>query len=87
MRETPIDGSSTMVSTSTTFVPPFWIFVNGPAEAVRSLGATSRASGAAAATASSIGFCSVASKRSGPWTSSDMPSASAASWAPHSMEM
>ena len=45
MRETPMVGSVTMVSTRTTFVPASWMRLSGGAEAFTSFGATSIASG------------------------------------------
>ena len=66
MREAPIDLSVTVVSTSITLVPAFWMRLSGEAEALTSFGGTRSAAGLAEATASRSGFWSVASNLSGP---------------------
>ncbi len=68
-------------------MPASWARCSGPAEASTSFGATRIASGLLATTASMIGFCSVASKASGPCTSTVAPNSAAASCTPHSIEM
>ena len=88
IREAPIASSLTTVSTRITWMPSSWARCSGPAEASTSFGATRMASGALAITESRIGFCIVASKASGPCTSTVMPPiSSAASRTPHSIEM
>ena len=84
--ETAIDGSSSVVSTSTIF--EFCAAcVIGANSALVSVGATRIASGLLAATASTIGVCSAASNLSGPWKSSETPSSLAFSCAPQFIVM
>jgi hypothetical protein len=80
--ETAMLGSSSVVSTSTIFVPPAASCLIGAYIALVSVGAISTASGFFAATALTTGVCSEASNLSGPWKSSCTPAAFAASWAP-----
>jgi hypothetical protein len=66
IRETPMSGSSTIVSTRTTVIPASCAAWSGPIKAVRSVGAMRMASGCCATTASTIGICSVGSNSFGP---------------------
>ncbi len=66
--ETANDGSSTVVSTSTTSMPASAAASSGACMAVTSVGAIRMASGFDATTESTIGFCRVGSNSCGPCT-------------------
>ena len=84
--ETAIDGSSSVVSTSTIFEFAAAALI-GANSALVSVGAIRIASGLLAATASTIGVCWAASNWSGPWNSSVTPSSFAFSCAPQFIVM
>lgn len=84
--ETANDGSSTVVSTSTT-LESFAASSSGRWRALTSLGAMRMADGLVAATEATMGCCSAGSHFCGPWTETSAPSSAAASLTPHSMEM
>jgi hypothetical protein len=69
IRDRPIEGSVTIVSTRIVLMPLSCAALSGLTEALSSFGAISSASGFFAVTESMIGFCSVASNAVGPCTS------------------
>ena len=85
--ETPMLGSSSVVSTKTTFEPLSASCLIGAYSALVSVGAISTASGFFAATALTIGVCRDASNWSGPWKSRVAPAALAAAMAPQFIVM
>ena len=82
-----MSGCSSVVSTSTIFVPASAICLIGAYSAFVSVGAISTASGFLAATALTIGVCCAASNSCGPWKSSVTPSSLALAWAPQFIVM
>ena len=87
IRDTPIELSVTVVSTSTTLVPPSWSCLRSGVSASVSTGEISRPAGLVAATESMIGRCCETSHCAEPFALNLTPSFCASACAPQVIVM